>query len=412
MTDKIENLLQKYAFGTATVAEVNDLTELLKDNNHDDEVKRLLEQMAENTVPGQSYDNRRLEDIIQKILRSQDRAKVIPLNKAKLFTKVAAAAVIVLLLSIGGYLYFNNNGYFNNNASIRQAQGDTAQQKPFKKDITPGGNRAVLTLANGTQIILDSAANGTLAQQGNTKIIKLDNGQLAYDVLNKKPGEVLYNTITTPGGGQYQIVLADGSKVWLNASSSLRFPISFNGKERIVELTGEGYFEVAPLTTGIGKTRDKISFIVKIKTPIGDGSKIEVLGTHFNIMAYSDEATINTTLLEGSVKVWNGNKSGLLKPGQQAKINTVSQAISVTNADTEKAVAWKNGQFMFRRDDIKTIIRQIGRWYDVDISYSEVIPSRLYSGTISKYVNASEVFKILELGGIKFKIEGKKVIVL
>jgi len=205
--------------------------------------------------------------------------------------------------------------------------------------------------------------------------------------------------MTTPKGGQYHITLSDNTEVWLNASSSIRFPASFAGSTRNVEITGEVYF-------GVAKNPAK-PFLVAV-----NDMTVEVLGTHFNIMAYADEASVNTTLLEGAVKVWSKDASGVLHPGEQSVFNRSQHSISIGKADTEKAIAWKNGLLLFKRDDIKTIMRQLSRWYDVDINFIGAAPTRLYSGSISKYVNVSEVLKILELGGIKFKTEGNRITVL
>lgn len=272
--------------------------------------------------------------------------------------------------------------------------------------MAPGTNKAILTLADGKQIVLDEAKNGNLADQGNTKVIKL-NGQIAYNefamaVPNGKNAAVAYNTVTTPRGGQYQLILADGSRVWLNAESSLRFPTSFQGKERRVELAGEGYFEIAKDATK--------PFIVKINTTSEEKDEVEVLGTHFNIMAYNDEGIVKTTLLEGSVKINRNNKIAMLKPGQQAKLQNQSIKV-VEDVDTDEAIAWKNGYFQFTSANLQQVMRQIARWYDVDISYEGKIPERKFGGKISRDNNASEVLKVLELSKVKFRIENRKIIV-
>jgi ferric-dicitrate binding protein FerR (iron transport regulator) len=210
----------------------------------------------------------------------------------------------------------------------------------------------------------------------------------------------LYNTISTPKGGQYQVTLSDGSKVWLNAASSLRFPATFSGKERKVELTGEGYFEVAH--------NKKMPFHVTV-----NDLDVEVLGTHFNINAYADESAIKTTLLEGSVKVVKGNETKIIEPGEQASVTTSEDEINVKQqVDLEQVVAWKNGIFQFERADIESVMRQISRWYDIDVDYHGRV-SEHFGGTISRDVNISDVLKMLEMtGGVNFKIDGKKVIVM
>jgi ferric-dicitrate binding protein FerR (iron transport regulator) len=265
--------------------------------------------------------------------------------------------------------------------------------------VLPGGNRALLTLANGSSIVLDSAADGILAQQGNTRIKKLNGGQIVYSVPGMKPEAVFYNVLTTPRGGQYRLALPDGSQVWLNAASSIRYPTAFTGRERRVEITGEAYFEIAK--------NPQMPFYVKV-----NDMQVEVLGTHFNVMAYANEDAVRTTLLEGSVKVNRGSSTVFLKPGQQSALGEKGAVSVIDGADTEEAVAWKNGLFEFDNVSIETVLRQISRWYDVDVQYEgNTMPSH-FGGQISRYSNLSQVLKILELSGIHFRIEGKRLIVL
>jgi ferric-dicitrate binding protein FerR (iron transport regulator) len=280
----------------------------------------------------------------------------------------------------------------------------TTKNKPFKNDVPPGGDKAVLTLADGSTIVLDDAQNGNLTQQGNTKVIKL-NGKLAYDPAKAGAGEIVYNTISTPRGGKYQIELPDGTQVWLNAASSLHFPTAFIGRERKVEITGEAYFEVAPLTPKGGQ---KIPFIVSV-----NGSEIEVLGTHFNVMAYSDEDAVKTTLLEGSVKFVNGNNTSLLKPGQQSQLLRNGQVKVVSDVDVENVISWKNGMFQFENADMETVMRQLSRWYDVEVVFkSKKLHDPLHV-EIPFNTNLSDALKILEEAGTaKFEIEGKRIIVI
>ncbi|HJU45510.1 MAG TPA: FecR domain-containing protein [Chitinophagaceae bacterium] len=249
----------------------------------------------------------------------------------------------------------------------RSAKSGTDLSKRFKNDVAPGGNKATLTLADGRTIVLDSTQNGTIATQGGSSIIKLSNGQIRYDLKGLSQGSVSWNTLSTPRGGTYQITLPDGSKVWLNAESSITYPVAFTGNERRVELVdGEAYFEVAK--------DSKRPFIVSVD----DNMEVEVLGTHFNVNAYEDEEVIKTTLVEGKVKVNKSNKSNeslLLIPGQQAKVNIENETITVINdVDTEEAIAWKEGLFYFEDDDIKTVMRQLARWYDVEVEYEGKVP--------------------------------------
>lgn len=266
-------------------------------------------------------------------------------------------------------------------------------------DLKPGGNKAVLMLADGSIVTLDSAVNGRFFQQGNTKVINA-NGQLAYNAGSSSAGEMLsYNTITTPRGGQYQVVLPDGTKVWLNAASSLKYPTAFSGKEREVSLKGEAYFEV---------TRNKSQpFIVQV-----NDMQVQVLGTRFDIMAYVDEKVVKTTLLEGAVKVAKGNHSSLLKPGEQASINQTAEKINIARVDVDDVIAWKEGLFRFGGNDITVILRQITRWYDVEVSYQGPVPEVYMGGEVSRNMNLSEVLRVLELSGVHTKLQGHKLVVM
>ena len=270
-------------------------------------------------------------------------------------------------------------------------------------DIAPGGNKAVLTLANGQKIILTDADNGTLAKQAGVQITKTADGQLVYTVLDDShsgsKANNQFNTIETPKGGQYQVRLPDGSNVWLNAASALTYPLSFaSEKPRKVDLTGEGYFEIA-------KDQSR-PFIVKTST-----QEVEVLGTHFNINSYTDEPAVKTTLIEGRVKVSViDGKDKILKPGQQSALT--GSNMQITNIDPELAVAWKNSQFVFESDDIRYIMRMVSRWYNVEVEYVGPVPDSKFGGAVSRFENVSEVLKSLEsTGRVKFKIEGKRIIV-
>jgi ferric-dicitrate binding protein FerR (iron transport regulator) len=278
-------------------------------------------------------------------------------------------------------------------------------------DIAPGSEKAVLTLADGSTIILDNAANGNVAQQGGTKIIKLDNGQLAYDAGRNThrrvlSGELLYNTISTPRGGQYQITLPDGTKVWLNAASSIKFPTAFSGSTREVEMTGEAYMEIAK--------NSKQPFRVK-----ANGTEIQVLGTSFNINAYSDEEAVKTTLIEGRVRVSSLKSNVILKPGQQARIalavssDQQAKGITVVNdADIQQALAWKNSLFKFNDASIEVIMRQLARWYNLDVVYEGNV-TKTFLATIPRNVPISQVLEALEItGAVKFKVEANKVTVI
>lgn len=295
------------------------------------------------------------------------------------------AAVFCIALGIGLYYYTKPGTY---------ADGFAMQHKG--EDLSPGGNRAVLTLADGSTINLTDVKNGKLAEQAGIAINKTAEGKLVYTEIKATGTKPVYNTIKTPRGGQYQVILPDGTAVWINSATVLKYPALFSGKERSVQLEGEAYFEVAKNE-------------VKPFRVISSGQTVEVLGTHFNVSAYPEEEAIRTTLLEGGVKVVTKLRSALLMPGQQSVVE--GENIEVDEASMEEAIAWKNGMFQFEKADIKSIMNQISRWYNVDVVYAGKIPQAYYKGKVSRNVNVSEVFKILALSGINFKIEGNKIIV-
>ncbi len=280
-----------------------------------------------------------------------------------------------------------------------------------ENNIIPGSNKAVLILPNGSQIVLDNSHSGQIAQQGNTAFHK-SGGTLTVSFLNNsgikkqtQPGPDLSEKmeealIATPRGGQFELVLPDGSKVWLNSASSLRFPTVFKGKQRTVELTGEGYFEITK--------NAKMPFVVSVQQ-----MKIAVLGTHFNVMSYADEKAINTTLLEGAVNVSSGTLMKRLEPGMQASLHRNEPQLTVAQADVQKTMAWKNGLFEFDNTDLPTIMRQLARWYDIEIIYEIKPDNTTFGGSISRSLNLTEVINLLEANGNNhFKIENKKVFVL
>ena len=269
----------------------------------------------------------------------------------------------------------------------------------YAEDVPPGGEKAILTLGDGTVMTLDSTKNGPIARQGNMQIVKQTGGLLSYERMSGASTGASYNTLTTPRGGTYGLILPDGSKVWLNAGSSLRFPTPFTGEERRVELTGEAYFEVA---------RNKTA---PFRVAVGS-MDVEVLGTRFDIMAYADEPLIQASLLEGAVKVTSSLGGITLKPGQQAGYAAGSAFQITGNVDMDEVVAWKNGLFEFRKSDIESVMRQIARWYDVQVVYEGKKTSHSFSGIISRDNNASDVLRILELSDVHFQIRGRTIVVM
>ncbi|SHM58384.1 FecR family protein [Chitinophaga jiangningensis] len=267
-------------------------------------------------------------------------------------------------------------------------------------DLLPGSNKATLTLGNGTTLTLDSASNRHLATQGSTQVSQQKGGMLVYTGGRQSEGQPEFNTLTTPKGGQYRLTLPDGSKVWLNAMSSLRFPASFPGKERRVEVQGEAYFDIA--------TNTQQPFIV-----MAANTAIEVLGTKFNVNAYTEQQTLTTTLLQGKVKVSSAN-TVILEPGQQS-VNASSgkQMIRIVDqADTELATAWMNGYFRFKQASVQEVMQQIARWYDIEVSYEGLPPAQKFSGEISRTSKLSEVLTGLSMSGIHTKVTGNKVIII
>jgi transmembrane sensor len=268
----------------------------------------------------------------------------------------------------------------------------------LKKDITPGGNKAVLTLGNGTRIILDTTKSGTIAHQGAATILKLDNGRLAYQPINEKPGSIVYNTLSTPRGGEYQLTLPDGSQVWLNAASSITYPTSFSGAERTVKITGEAYIEVA-------RNRSQ-----PFRVQAGD-QLIEDIGTAFNVNAYSDEPALKTTLVEGKVRVSRGAEKRVLTPGQQVQSKGAELEL-VPRADVDQALAWKNGAFSFRGADLPTVMRQLARWYDIEVEYAGAVPSGTFNGEIGRGLTLNQVLQGLSQTRINYTIVSAHKIII
>lgn len=381
---EFQQLIDKYLNGQATADEVQLLMELFDNaqtNNDWDEQTLGVKQDLE-------------DKMLQRLQSAVQQSSVNYQPKVfKIFAFRNVAAAVVGLMVISGGVYY----------SMRHTAKDAAVAKNktvVKHDADPGKNEAVLTLDNGEKVVLDSARIGTLAKKGNISIKKTKDGQLVYQVEEGKAsvtnGPVAYNTISTPRGGQYQVILPDGSMVWLNAASSLKFPTAFTGGQRDVGLTGEAYFEVAknpskPFTVNIGSLN------------------VKVLGTHFNINAYADEDNIKTTLLEGLVQLTSGNSHNLLKPDEQGIVK--GDNIRIVEVDAERAVAWKNGFFDFNRASIRDIMKQLSRWYNIEVVYNGKVSDDEFMGRIERNVKLSQVLHVLELSHVHFKVEDKKITV-
>lgn len=373
-------LYEKYLSGNCTSKE-REAIENYQDSIDLDRHHWIKDQMGEQEVVKETIHS----ELLSSIARQKRR-------QIRIRTWYAAAAVILLILSSG--LYFNN-------LKKKTTVIAKTESPRFKNDVLPGDNRAILTLDDGSQINLDDAQNGVLASENNTDIRKTGSGQLEYSAGNKLIETVKYNTLSTPMGGQYQLSLPDGSRVWLNSGSSIRFPTAFIGKERIIELKGEAFFDI--------RENKKMPFIVKTNMSMD----IRVLGTQFNVMAYDDEKSINTTLLEGSVQLLKESGTAFLEPGQAAILNKGTGKIKVETADVDEAVAWKNGYFIFSNENIESIMRKVSRWYNVEVDYQGNLSNKDFVGTISRDKNISEILKMLELtGAIHFRIEGRRITVM
>lgn len=384
-------LLEKYLDRSITSQELEELNALLSKDagSLEDALADMIAQSPgmddyHEEVWDPLYD--RIGERMEEAAPEGEASPVVGISRKRRWL-LAAAAVVLLLIGAGSLFRYNNKPA----APIALVKDTT-----YLHDAAPGGNKAVLRLANDSVIDLTGAKNGILDQQSGSQVVKPADGELAYE--KGGVGPVGFNTLTTPRGGQYRLTLPDGSRVWLNAASALKYPTVFSGKERVVELQGEAYFEVAQNAA--------MPFRVMVrKTPVEKPVQVEVLGTQFNVMAYPDEPYISTTLLEGSVRVREGAKAVLLKPGEQARENNVNPV------DTEEVVAWKNGMFKFDEATIEQVMRQISRWYDVEVVYVNEHPKDVFRGEMYRNVNASKILRVLQASGVHFTVEGKKIYV-
>jgi len=369
-------LVKSYLDGSASPEEIEALENYYAQFSTDSDI---TDNLTENEIDALKTNLR--QKIDHKISRAE--RQVIPFYRKSAFR---VAASILVLLTVGLFVA----------RQMKKEPGTGAIAQ--KRDLVPGGNKAMLTLANGSKVDLTNTQNGAIAKQPGSSVTK-QNGLLSYKAAAGSDSAVTvsYNTLTTPKGGQYQLTLVDGTKVWLNAASSLKFPTVFTGSERVVELSGEAYFEVVH--------NAKQPFKVKTARQV-----IQDVGTEFNVNAYNDEQVAATTLVQGKVKIYAGGSQTMINPGQQYS-NSATGAEVKSDVDIDEVTAWKNGMFQFDNADIKTIMRQVGRWYNVDVEYQGQITPATYHGRIARSSNASAVLKILELSGINFTIERGKIIV-
>ncbi|NIG53774.1 FecR family protein [Chitinophaga sp. Cy-1792] len=377
-------LLERYLTNTCTREELHELLRwVAEDPNNDLLIEHLRAHWEANTDLPADDDASRWEQRFNEILDKE--ASPPPPRIIRYRPWLAAAAAVLLLVTVTtGYLKL----YHHSSIAVPPAV--------IAHDVAPGTNKAMLTLADGSVITLDSSANGLVARQGNTSIRQQQNGQLTYNGTSNNATQT-FNTISIPKAGKYALVLTDGTKVWLNAASTFRFPLAF-GNERRVILSGEAYFEIAPDAHR--------PFIVEAAQ-----TEIKVLGTAFNIMAYQEEGCTKTTLVNGSLAVNANGQQVVLHPGQQANVSPTQTTIQLQDADMEEVLAWKNDRFYFNNTDIHTAMRQLERWYDVHVTFKDSLNMSL-NGTVSRSVNISRVLKMLTLTGeANFSIDGNNVTV-
>ncbi|GGN12654.1 iron dicitrate transporter FecR [Dyadobacter beijingensis] len=379
----LRQLFDRYYAGSATPAEEEELMRYVRAGHDDGAIEAAMKRnWLETPDEATLFDSAQRENMLGSILASARERKRWHVG---IWVRYAAAAAMLALVA-GLWI-------MRKSASERPVAVASVQTG----DVAPGGNKALLTLADGQGIELDRVGSGLVARQGNTEITKQDDGLVVYNHRSSAAAAAGFNKVSTPRGGQYKIQLPDGSKVWLNASSSIRFPSVFSGNERPVEITGEAYFEV---------TKDPSRpFRVRF-----NGSVVQVLGTSFNVMAYAEERVSKTTLVEGSVSVRNGQGQAMLRPGQQAALLPGGR-IETAFKPVEEAVAWKEGMFYFKNAGVKEVMRQLSRWYDVEVTYRGEVPVRQFTGRVSRHVNLSEIVGMLRYAGVNCSLEGGTVVV-
>lgn len=397
---RIDILIEKFRTGSASDDEHAELMQLLSQPENAARARKFFKEVMDSQSPGASFFNQQESNDLFATIRekAQPKEQEPVLRRLPWLKWTAAAAACALLVM--GYQFFAGRKTGESKMAVQENTAPT--------DFLPGKkNKAVLILADNSQILLDSTNAGILGKQGNSMIRKAENGEIIYENGQEphKPEGPVYNILEIPIGGEYQLVLADGSKVWLNSASRLKFPVRFSDSAREVEVSGEAYFEIAK-----DRARPfKVHF---------NHSTVEVLGTHFNVNAYKNDDIQAITLLEGSVKVSNTINEVKIRPGQQARLTDAS-SINVKQVDTEEAVAWKNGYFMFADEDIKSVMKKLARWYGFTTEYQGAVTEEHFGGMISRFKNISEVLNMFErTGTIRFKLiqgdasgKGRKIIV-
>ena len=368
--ERFATLIEKYSSGTISTAEIDELNAWYREKAYQDAAFPDEEQAVE-----------------QRMLARLNRAIAPPKRRARYGGWYAAAAA--LLVVTGAWFLFRPSP--KPATPVVAARPQTTQTN---------SNKAILTLAGGKRIVLDSAHAGMLATEGGSTVTKTVDGNIMYAAGQGNKVEAAFNTLSTPNGGQYHLTLPDGTRVWLNAASGLTYPTAFNGGERLVKLTGEAYFEIAEDHTK------------PFKVEVPGRQQVIVLGTHFNIEAYPEEDNINTTLLQGAVKLVTRKQQLLLKPGETA-VNNPAGKIQTKHADEEAVMAWKNGLFVFNDESMKTAMQKLARWYDVEVEYRDDVHKKRLGGVIPRLATLNELLdKITKANGIHYEIKGRRVVLM
>lgn len=390
---KVLELIKKIISDSSTEEERNQLNIWLRLPENREYLQQMMEEMWFHNEVSESITTERADVILQSIINTDKGfAPKKSRKKSPKFIWYAAASIVIMITGISGYFLA---------LPKHKVGGSVSQVRPNADQsiLRTGRKTATLTLDDGTQITLDTASAGLLTRQGQSQIVKgID--ELSYTE-NKKQGTNLscFNTLKTQRGEQYSLVLSDGTKVWLNASSSIRFPVVFTGKERKVDIIGEVYFEV--------KKQPQMPFKVSTR-----GMDVEVLGTHFNVNAYEDETAIKTTLLEGSVKLRNSHSAVMLTPGQQGIVSNAAPIKIANNVDIEQVVSWKDGYFHFTNASLRSVLLQISRWYDVEIVNADNLPDEHFDGDIDRTLQLGQVIQILKRNKVHLAVNGNQLIIL
>ena len=396
--ERIGYLLKQFAAGTCSRSELDELMSCIRNAEKDEPFHQALSDEWNTIAAGKPLLPVAWEQMFDEIITEAEPAskgalEYLPAAKRRSVSIIrwtAAAAVLLLLATVAALWWKNDRAV------------DPAKTALAVKDVAPGHEGAILTLANGSVVVLDSAANGNIATQANVNVSK-QNGKLVYQNNAATPAaETMMNTLSTPRGRQYQLVLPDGTRAWLNAASSIKYPAAFSGKERHVVVTGEVYFEVA--------AKAGSPFIVN-----AGQQELTVLGTHFNINAYNNENVIRTTLLQGSVRIQSTDpahdaNSLLLTPGQQAVLNAAG--LKKIDVEAEQSIAWTKGQFWFHHASVKEVMQQLERWYDIDVVYKSTIPVHDFGGKLERSLPLSGVLQFLEKSGIHYRLQERTLTIM